>query len=45
VKREPFPFPKLKIKRKVEKIEDFCIDDLEVVGYQSHAKVAMKMAV
>ena len=43
--REPLPFPKLRIKRKVERIEDFCIDDLEVEGYKSHGKVEMKMAV
>ena len=43
--REPLPFPKLRIKRKVENIEDFSIDDLEVEGYKSHGKVEMKMAV
>ena len=43
--REPLPFPKLRIKRKVETIEDFTIDDLEVEGYKSHGKLEMKMAV
>jgi len=43
--REPLPFPKLRMKRKVENIEDFSIDDLEVEGYKSHGKVDMKMAV
>ena len=45
LEREPKPFPKIVLKRKVEKIEDFCIDDFEVVGYESHPKIAMNMAV
>jgi len=45
LEREPKEFPKIVIKRKVEKIEDFNIDDFEVVGYQSHPKIAMDMAV
>jgi len=45
LEREPKEFPKLVIKREVEKIEDFNIDDFEVVGYQSHPKIAMDMAV
>jgi len=45
LEREPKEFPKIVIKRKVEKIEDFNIDDFEVVGYQSHPKIAMNMAV
>ena len=45
LEREPKEFPKIVIKRKVEKIEDFNIDDFEEVGYQSHPKIAMDMAV
>ena len=45
IEREPKEFPKIIIKRKVEKIEDFCIDDFEVVNYESHPKIAMEMAV
>ena len=45
LERAPKPFPKIILKRKVEKIEDFCIDDFEVVGYESHPKIAMDMAV
>lgn len=45
LKREPKPFPKLVIKRNVENIEDFKIDDLEVVAYESHGKIVMDMAV
>ena len=45
LKREPKPFPKLVIKREVKSIEDFGIEDFEVVGYESHGKIAMDMAV
>jgi len=45
LEREPKEFPKIVIKRKVEKIEDFNIDDFDVVGYQSHPKIVMDMAV
>ena len=43
--REPRPFPVLKIKRKVQDIEAFTIDDLEVVGYEPHPKIEMGMCV
>merc|ERR1719190_89968 len=45
LERAPKPFPKIMIKRKVDNIEDFCIDDFEVVGYESHPKIVMDMAV
>ena len=45
VKRTPYPFPTIKIKRKVENIEDFTIEDFEIEGYQSHSKIVMDMAV
>jgi len=45
LKREPETFPKIVIKREVEKIEDFNIDDFEIVGYDPHPKIAMDMAV
>jgi len=43
--RDPKPFPKLVIKREVENIEDFTIDDFEVQGYDPHPKITMEMAV
>lgn len=43
--REPRPFPKLLIKRKVEKIEDFKFEDFEISGYNPFGKIDMKMAV
>ncbi|KAJ2736064.1 Thymidylate synthase [Coemansia sp. Cherry 401B] len=43
--REPRPFPKLVIKRTPANIEDFTIEDLELVGYSPHGKIQMEMAV
>ena len=43
--REPRPFPKLVINRKVESIDDFKSDDFEVEGYYPHASIKMKMVV
>ncbi|KAJ2785461.1 Thymidylate synthase [Coemansia javaensis] len=45
LKREPRPFPKLHIKRTPARIEDFVMDDLELVGYDPHGKIQMDMAV
>jgi len=45
LEREPKTFPKIVIKREVELIEDFNIDDFEIVGYDPHPKIAMDMAV
>ncbi|XP_033751747.1 thymidylate synthase-like [Pecten maximus] len=43
--REPKPFPKLVIKRKVEDIDDFKFEDFEIVDYKPHPKITMEMAV
>jgi len=43
--REPRPFPKLIIKRQVENIEDFRVEDFEIEGYEPHKKIKMDMAV
>ncbi|KAH8273789.1 hypothetical protein KR044_000663 [Drosophila immigrans] len=45
LEREPRPFPKLNIKRKVTNIEDFRYEDFEIVGYSPHDKIQMEMAV
>ena len=45
LKRKPRSFPKLVIKRKVEKIDDFKFDDFEIVGYKPHPTIKMEMAV
>lgn len=43
--REPYPLPKLVIKRKPESIFDYKYEDFEAVGYQSHPHIAMPVAV
>ncbi|KZT42531.1 thymidylate synthase [Sistotremastrum suecicum HHB10207 ss-3] len=45
VQREPKPFPKLSWKREIENIDDITKDDFEIVGYESHPPIAMKMSV
>ena len=45
LQREPKSFPKLIIKRQVEKIEDFKFEDFAVEGYEPHPKITMEMAV
>jgi len=37
--REPYPYPRLVVKEKKKSIEDFTFDDLELVGYKSHAAI------
>ncbi|KAL5252828.1 hypothetical protein ACHWQZ_G015559 [Mnemiopsis leidyi] len=43
--RAPRPFPTLNIKRKVESIDDFRMEDFELVGYNPHPKISMEMSV
>lgn len=45
LQRAPRPFPTIRVKRKVENIEDFKFDDFEVTGYDPHPSISMKMAV
>lgn len=45
ISRTPRAFPKLFIKRKVERIDDFKYDDFEIVDYHPHPKIQMKMSV
>lgn len=45
IKREPRAFPRLKIKRQVQEIEDFKYEDFEVVDYNPHPIIKMDMAV
>ncbi|XP_054893910.1 thymidylate synthase [Poeciliopsis prolifica] len=45
VQREIRPFPTLKIKRKVESINDFQAEDFEICGYNPHPTIKMQMAV
>ncbi|XP_005922557.1 thymidylate synthase [Haplochromis burtoni] len=45
LQREIRPFPKLRILRKVEKIDDFRTEDFEIYDYNPHPTIKMKMAV
>lgn len=43
--RQPFPLPKLAIKRKPHSIFDYQYDDFELLNYQSHSSIAAPIAV
>ena len=43
VARKPFPFPTLTIKSLKENIEDYTLDDLEVLNYNSYGTLKMEM--
>lgn len=45
LKREPYPLPKLVIKRKPESIFDYRLEDFELVGYQAHPHIPLPVAV
>lgn len=43
--RQPRPFPKMQIIRRATSIDDFRIEDFEVVGYDPHAAIKADVAV
>lgn len=43
--REPYPLPKLVIKRKPDSIFDYKYEDFELVGYRAHPHIAAPVAV
>jgi thymidylate synthase len=43
--REPFAMPTMKINPNVKNIEDFKMEDFELVGYESHEGIKAQMAV
>ncbi|EHN00240.1 Cdc21p [Saccharomyces cerevisiae x Saccharomyces kudriavzevii VIN7] len=45
IKRDPRPFPKLKIRRDIKDIDDFKLEDFEIEGYNPHPRIQMKMSV
>ncbi|XP_076630543.1 thymidylate synthase [Colletes latitarsis] len=45
IKREPKPFPRLKIVGNVENIDDFVVENFELNGYEPHPKISMTMAI
>jgi thymidylate synthase len=42
--RQPFPFPSLRVRR-APSLFDYTLDDLEIVGYEAHARIAAPVAV
>lgn len=45
ITREPYPLPKLAIKRKPESIFDYQFEDFEIVDYQSHPHIKAQVSV
>ena len=45
ISREPFPLPKLRLNPEVKNIDDFKMDDIELVDYQCHPGIKAPMAV
>lgn len=43
--RKPFPLPRLKLNDEVDRITDFIMTDIELVGYESHGTIKAEMAV
>jgi thymidylate synthase len=45
LQREPRPFPKLRLSRRPNSIDDYEINDFEVTGYEPHAAIEAPVAV
>lgn len=43
VQREPYIFPKINIREKREKIEEYTVEDFEISEYVSHENISMNM--
>lgn len=43
--REPRPMPKVKLNPKIKRIEDFTMDDIELIDYDPHPSIAAPIAV
>ena len=43
IKREPFPYPTLNIKELRENINDYQIEDFEIIDYNHHPQIYYKM--
>jgi len=44
IKREPFPFPALKINSDIKNIDDFKVSDFELENYQHHEPLRADVA-
>jgi len=45
IKRKPYEYPKLKINKLCDKIEDYTLDNFEIENYKYHPAISMKMRV
>lgn len=43
ITREPYPFPTVSIKQTRENINDYQVDDFEIIGYKSHDQIKVAM--
>ena len=43
--RKPYQLPKLKLNQKIKNIDDFKMEDIELINYQYHPAIKAKMAV
>jgi thymidylate synthase len=43
--REPYPLPRLQIRRRPPTLFDYTYDDFEIVGYQHHPAIRAPVAV
>ena len=43
--REPYPYPRIELKRKPASIFDYALEDFEVVDYQHHPTIKAPVAV
>ncbi|CAG9323621.1 unnamed protein product [Blepharisma stoltei] len=44
LKRNPYPFPQLKLNGNVKEIDQFSSEDIELIGYYKHGRIQMEMA-
>lgn len=44
LKREPFPFPTVTLNSAIDDIDDFTVEDITLVGYQSHDSIKGEIA-
>lgn len=45
ISREPYPLPRLWLNPEIKSIDDFKMDDINLVDYQSHPAIKAEMAV
>ena len=42
--RKPYPFPEVKLNKKIKEIDDFKLEDIELVNYQAHPGLKAEIA-